>query len=787
MSPTAVPKPDTACITQVRKRDGRIVLFDQQKITTAIFKAAQAIGGTDYELAERLGAQVIEDICSRFKDSIPTVEQIQDSVETILIKTGHAKTAKAFILYRHERTMIREAKKEILGGLVDTSHLNLNQLRIAEAKYLMRDDNGKVIETPDQMFRRVANALAQPERAYGGEEAVKKAAETFYTTFSKLEFLPGGRTISNAGIGCNQLANCFVLPVGDSMEEIFDAVKWQALVQKTGGGTGFDFSRLRTKGSRVVKSNGVASGPVTFITVFDAATSVIMQGNRRGANMGILRIDHPDVLEFVTMKDDLTKLNNFNISISVTNTFMEALENGEEYDLVDPHTHQVVKRLDARYVWRQLYEHAWKTGEPGIIFIDRINERSTVRHLGEIRATNPCGEVPLLDFEVCNLGSVNLSLCVKNGTVDFERLRRITRTGVWMLDNVIDAGTYPLPQITEMAQKTRRIGLGVLGFADMLYQLGIGYNTDEGVELGEKVMEFIEHEAHNMSQELAEKKGVFPAWKGSTFEKEGIPMRNCAVTSIAPTGTLSMLGDTSGGIEPNFAICFIKNSHSLGQQFVYVNKYFEKVAKERGFYTPDLMKKIAEKGSLHGIMEVPEDVKAVFVTAHDISPVDHIRMQAAFQKNVDNAISKTINFANYAAPEDVQKGYLLAWKLGCKGCTVYRDGSRQNQVLNIKEVNVQREQVEEVAEQPDEVPPKSVEVIFKTVSAKEESVLSSKHIVAIRSSKPAVETMSTLDVEALTKEALLANAAAFVEESAQKMSNPAKVCIDCGVKLDDHP
>lgn len=663
---------------KVKRRDGVIVEFNKERILNKFIELTN-----DNELSKDLTAKVID------KLNDPNKQDILNSIKVVLEENASQYLTNYEKYYQDKEKEIQE-RKEMLDGIIDDSDFDMNQLRIAAAKYLKRDENGKIVENINDLYWRVAKQLAASENDY------ELWSQKFYNIISKLEFLPGGRTLSNAGHGCNQLANCFVIPINDSMEKIFDAVKAQALVQKTGGGTGFDFSELRSKGSRVIRSNGVASGPVTFIKVFDAATSVIMQGNRRGANMGILRVDHPDILEFITSKDDTTQLTNFNLSVSVTDNFMEAVKKDEHYDLIDPHTKKPINSMRAKKVFDMIIDHAWKTGEPGIIFIDNINKTNWVRHLGDIAATNPCGEVPLLPWEACNLGSINLSLMVKEGQVDWDRLKEITRISQRLLDNVIDVGTYPIQEITEMVKKTRRTGLGIFGFADMLYQLNIPYNSDEGVEMAEKVMKFINDNAHEVSRELAEEKGVFPAWPGSDWEKKGIKMRNCAVTSIAPTGTLSMLASTSGGCEPNFALCFIKNSPSLGETFVYANQCFEKIAKEKGFYSEELMRKIAEHGSVAHIEDVPKEIRDVYVTAHEITPEWHIKMQAAFQKYVDNSISKTINFPNNATKEDVKQGYLLAYDLGCKGCTVYRDGSRGSQVLNIKEVNEDKDESEEI-------------------------------------------------------------------------------------------
>ena len=568
--------------------------------------------------------------------------------------------------------------------------LNENQLRIIFAKYLKRDADGTVVETPLDMFERIAKEIAGPDAVYRPDGEVEKTEKEFLDMLTKLEFIPGGRTIANAGTPVKNLANCFVIPVEDSMEGIFQAVKEAALIQKRGGGVGYCFSTLRPGGSWVSGCSGIASGPLSFMRVFDVMCSTIMQGNRRGAQMGTFHISHPDIEHFITAKDDLTQLTNFNISVMLDDKFMKAVEADGEYDLIDPHTMQVARTVRAKELFNKIAYHAWKTGEPGVLFIDTANRHNKIKHIGLFKATNPCAEIWLLDYEVCNLGSINLDRMVRkvNGRIeiDWNKLRKTTRTAIHFLDNVIDAGEYPTEKITRMAKKTRRIGLGVLGFADLLYQLGLPYSSEEGRMVASEVMRVIDEEGWKMSEELAREREVFPAWKGSEFEKEGRRVRNCAITEIAPTGTLSMVGDTSGGCEPNFALAYIKNSHSIKEQFTYVNKHFERVARERGFYTEELMKKIAEQGTLDGLDEVPEDVKKVFEVSFNISAEEHILMQAAFQKYVTNAVSKTINFATSATIDDVKKGYMLAWKTGCKGCTVYRDGSRGNQVLNIKEV-----------------------------------------------------------------------------------------------------
>lgn len=569
--------------------------------------------------------------------------------------------------------------------------LNDNAIKVLEKRYLAKDKDGNVIETPDQMFARVAKSIAAADEAYVSDEQLKAIEQDFYNMMANLEFLPNSPTLMNAGRPLGQLSACFVLPIEDSMEGIFDSVKNAALIHKSGGGTGFSFNRLRPKGSSVNSTGGVASGPVSFMKVFNSATEAVKQGGtRRGANMGILRIDHPDILEFITCKQDNADITNFNISVALTESFMEAVEEGLDYDLFDPKTKEKKGTLNAREVFDKIVQMAWKNGEPGIVFIDRINRDNVTPEVGEIESTNPCGEQPLLPYESCNLGSINLSAMIKEGPdgaeVDYDKLRNTVHKAVHFLDNVIDVNNYPLKQIDEMTRGTRKIGLGIMGWADLLLILGIPYNSGEAERLAEEIMGFIDFESKQKSEEIAKIKGVFPLYEKSIYSKTGRKIRNATTTTIAPTGTLSIIAGVSSGIEPLFAISFIKNVMD-GTELLEVNPYFKKAAIDGGFYTEELMKIIAKEGSVHGLAEVPEEIKDLFVTSHDISPEWHVKMQAAFQHHTDNAVSKTVNLRNEAKIDDVAEVFQLAYRTGCKGVTIYRDGSRDMQVLNIGSVN----------------------------------------------------------------------------------------------------
>ncbi len=669
-------------VSKVKKRDGRIVNFDRDKITNAIYKAAEAVGGKDRKTAEFLSMQVVEILEEKFDGrSVPSVEEIQDIVEKILIENGHAKTAKAYILYRQKRKEVREAKTVLLDADFD-ARLSANAISVLERRYLRRDEEGNIIETPTALFQRVSESIASVELIYNPNSDVKKTEDEFYKMMTNLEFLPNSPTLMNAGTELGQLSACFVLPIEDTMESIFDAVKHTALIHKSGGGTGFSFSRLRPKNDVVRTTGGVASGPISFMRVFDSATEVIKQGGRRrGANMAILRIDHPDILEFITAKDDEDLLNNFNISVGATEEFMQAVLNGEDYKLINPRTKEVIDTLPAKQVFSLIIKQAWKNGEPGLLFLDRLNKDNPTPKIDEIESTNPCGEQPLLPFESCNLGSINISRMVKDGKIDFEKFAKTIKKAVRFLDNVIDANRYPIKEIEDVTKGNRKIGLGVMGFSDMLVKLGIPYNSQEAVKLAEEIMKFVRDEARKASSELAEERGAFPNFIGSIYDYTGGPkMRNATTTTIAPTGSLSIIANCSSGIEPIFALSYIRNVMD-NTELLEVNPIFEKISYNREFYSEDLMRKIAKKGSIQDISEVPLDVKKIFVTAHDITPEWHIRIQAAFQKYTDNAVSKTVNFSSHATPEEVEKVFLLAYELGCKGVTVYRDQSRENQVL----------------------------------------------------------------------------------------------------------
>ncbi len=634
-------------------------------------------GGIDQEKAMGVACFLKEQI-SKMDLGVITIPMIEKIIEAKLMEYG----------------AIAKNAVKLDSSIFKGTRLSLseNALMVLQKRYLKTDENGNVIETPEDMFRRVARHVAMAEEKYGATpEFVNKIETIFYNMMTELRFLPNSPTLMNAGRELGQLAACFVVPVEDSMEGIFDALKAAALIHKSGGGTGFSFSRLRPKNSRVGSTGGVASGPVSFMKIFNTATEQVKQGGtRRGANMAILRVDHPDIMEFIYSKSHNhgNELNNFNISVAVTEEFMNAVKEGKTYDLIDPRTGKKRGELDARKVYQALIEQAWETGDPGIVFLDRLNKDNPTPEIGEIESTNPCGEQPLLPFEACNLGSINLTRFVVKGAdgrvkIDYDSLKETVWYAVRFLDNVIDVSRYPLPEIEDMVSGNRKIGLGIMGFADVLFQMMIPYDSEEALALAEEVMAFIQKEAHEASRSLAKERGVFPNFEKSIYkDKQDCRYRNATVTTIAPTGTLSIIAGCSSGIEPIFALCFVRNVMD-NDRLLEINPYFKKIAKERGFYSEELMEKIAEKGSIQDIEEIPEEVKRVFVTAHDIKPEWHVKMQAAFQKYTDNAVSKTVNLPHDATVEDVKKVYDLAYQLRLKGITIYRDGSKKYQVLTL--------------------------------------------------------------------------------------------------------
>ena len=565
--------------------------------------------------------------------------------------------------------------------------LSENAKTVLARRYLKKDHDGKATEMPAHMFRRVARHIAKAEKKFGTDANVKRSEALFYDIMTDLKFLPNSPTLMNAGRQLGQLAACFVLPVEDSMDGIFDSLKNAAAIHKSGGGTGFSFSRLRAKNSMVGTTGGIASGPVSFMKIFNAATEQVKQGGtRRGANMAILRVDHPDIMEFIFCKKKNNELNNFNISVGLTENFMLAVEKNAPYDLIDPQSGKPTGQLNAAEVYLTLVTQAWNNGDPGIVFLDRMNRDNPTPAIGEIESTNPCGEQPLLPMEACNLGSINLSkfIVLTNGeaAIDYQDLGKTVTVAVRFLDNTIDQSKYPLDDIDLMVKGNRKIGLGVMGFADLLFQLKIPYNSEEALTKAEEVMKFVQDTSHQASSDLAKERDVFRNFNKSVFKRrKKCRYRNATTTTIAPTGTLSIIADCSSGVEPLFALSFVRNVMD-NDKLLEVNPHFEKVARENGFYSDEIMDQIANEGSLAHIETIPEDVKKVFVTAHDISPEWHIRMQAAFQKYTDNAVSKTVNLPREATVEDVRKIYDLAYELDCKGVTIYRDGSKENQVLS---------------------------------------------------------------------------------------------------------
>ncbi len=654
----------------------------RDRVARAVFAAAESMGISDRKLLERFTEQVSQRL--EVAHPLPGMEELVPRQTKQPVSSSQIRAMVKEILTADEFSP--QARSQVISGI----KLSDNALRVLERRYLTKDGEGRVIETPQELFRRVARHIASAELIYNPKVDASLYEEAFYQLMESLEFLPNSPTLMNAGHELGQLSACFVLPIKDSMESIFDAVKYTALIHKSGGGTGFSFSRLRPERDRVGSTGGIASGPVSFMRVFDTTTDVIKQGGmRRGANMAILNVGHPDTLKFIEAKDNPETLTNFNLSVAVTDEFMKAVEKGTDYNLVNPRTGEVMDKLNAKEVFEKIVDMAWRTGDPGVVFIDEINRHNPTPELGKIESTNPCGEQPLLPFESCNLGSINLSKMVadKDGQphIDNDKLSQTVKLAVRFLDNVIEVNQFPLPEIAEMTKTTRKIGLGVMGFADMLIQLGIPYDSEQGLVVAEEIAHFISAEADKASIELGQERGVFPAFGGSIYDiPDGPHFRNASRTTIAPTGSLSIIANCSSGIEPLFALSYVR--HILeGEEFVEVNPYFEEAAKKGGFYSPDLMKQLAEGQRLKDIEEVPEEIKRLFITAHDISPEWHVKMQAAFQKFTDSAVSKTVNFPHDATPEDVARVYMLAYQEGLKGITIYRDRSRESQVLTIGE------------------------------------------------------------------------------------------------------
>jgi ribonucleoside-diphosphate reductase alpha chain len=672
-------------ISKITKRDGKIVDFEQRHIRDAIYKAFIAVELQDGDKAESVTREVVRLLEQEFEGKIPSVEDAQDTVVKVLKEKGYEKVAESYQAYREKKQEIRKLRQKLE---IEEPKLTVNALEVLRQRYLLRDENERIVESPAELFKRVARAVAAAESNYGGNP--NEVERVFYGMMSTLGFIPNTPTLFNAGTRLGQLSACFVLPVEDSLEGIFTSAKNMALIEQSGGGVGFDFSRLRPKGDIVKSTKGVASGPVSFMRIFDTGTEIIKAGGkRRGAMMAVLRVDHPDIIEFITSKQQPGFLSNFNISVAVTDEFMKAVEENGEYWLVNPRNKEKTKKLRAKEVWDLIAKSAWMSGDPGVIFIDEINRHNPTPQVGKIESTNPCGEQPLLPYESCNLGSINLSHMVVERKIDWEKLKETVRNAVNFLDNVIDSNKYPLKEIEQITLANRKIGLGVMGFADMLIKLGIPYDSEQALRQGEEIMRFIEEEGHKKSEELGEERGSFPNFEGSIWKDRHSVLRNSTVTTIAPTGTISIIAGCSSGIEPIFAISFIRNVLN-GTRLFETNPLFEVMSKERGFYSAKLLEEIAHTGSVQKIEGVPKEVMRLFATALDIAPEWHVRMQAVFQKYTDNAVSKTVNLPSEATVEDVRKIYELAWKLKCKGVTVFRYGSKPEQVLYIGEIKTDK-------------------------------------------------------------------------------------------------
>jgi ribonucleoside-diphosphate reductase alpha chain len=668
---------------KIFKRDGSAASFDPRKIKRAIYRAALEVLNDEQkaaQVAEDSGKKALEKVSALYRDKIPWVEEIQDIVEEALMEEGYSSIARSYILYRQEHQDLRQVK--VIYGVIDDLKLPLNTLLVLKNRYLLKDDDRNIIETPRKLFQRVARAISEAEANFKSKQPREEVEEAFLKMMTALEFLPNSPTLMNADTFLGQLSACFVLPVEDSMEGIFNALKNMAMIHQTGGGTGFDFSRLRPEGDLVSTTKGEASGPVSFMSIFNQATGVIVQGGRRrGANMGILRCDHPDIMDFIEAKLEENAFSNFNLSVGVTDKFMEAAKKEETFDLINPRTKKKVKSINAKSLFDLIVYSAWRSGDPGLVFLDEINRHNPTPGLGRIEATNPCGEIPLLPFESCNLGSINLSKFVSNGSIDWDLLREKIRCGLRFLDNVIEVNKYPLPQIKEMTFANRKVGLGVMGFADMLIKLGIPYTDEKAVKLASQIMKFFHQESLSASQALAEERRVFPNYENSIFPQKNLRLRNATVNTVAPTGTISILAGCSSGIEPLFALSYVRNVLS-GTRLFETHPLFEKEIRQRGLYYKELIAKAGKFGTIQNIEEFPADLRKIYVTAFDVPPSQHLRIQAAFQRYTDNSVSKTINLPPEASAEEVRGIYFSAYELKCKGITVYRYGTKKEQVLS---------------------------------------------------------------------------------------------------------
>jgi len=667
---------------KIRKRDDSLVSFDDRKIWRAIFRAALEVLEDELkarEIADSAVSKVLEKISVLYADRIPSVENIQDMVEESLMEEGDTAVARSYILYREEHKDLRQAKK--IYGIKDDLKLPLNSLFVLKNRYLLKNDAQQVIETPRELFQRVAKAVSQGELNYKSPYQREEVEDVFLQMMTSLKFMPNSPTLMNAGTELGQLSACFVLPVEDSIGGVFETLKNMARIHQTGGGTGFDFSRLRPRGDIVSTTKGEASGPISFMSIFNQATGIIVQGGRRrGANMGILRCDHPDIVDFIQAKHQDGAFSNFNLSVGVTDEFMEAVRKNGTYDLINPRTGKKVKSIRAKSTFDLIVHSAWRSGDPGLVFLDEINHHNPTPAVGRIEATNPCGEIPLLPYESCNLASVNLAKFVREKTIDWEALKQCIWWGVRFLDDVIEVNKYPLPQIKEITFANRKIGLGVMGFADMLIKLGIPYTDPQALTTAESLMQFFHQETLNASMRLAQERGTFPNYEKSIYPAMNLKLRNATVNTVAPTGTISIICGCSSGIEPLFALSYVRNVLA-GAKLFEMHALFSGELRRRGLYTKELMAEIGKSGSIQQLSEIPEDLRRLFVISFDVSADQHLKVQAAFQKYTDNSVSKTINLPPDASIEDVTHIYLLAHELKCKGITIYRYGTKENQVL----------------------------------------------------------------------------------------------------------